>query len=1148
MSMDIAHALSVQSDFSIGRSLLQTSHIVERAVELGYKSVALVDDMSVHAMVDLMGKAKAAGIQAIAGCRLRMFEDATYKKPSKASGKEEKPNPFCMPKVYLKSDAGMRSLLKLLSEANDPNHFYYTARTDLPAVLEVEDVVVTTGDFYGVMSIDAFEDVCDSLYDRFGEDFYVELVPVNTPLFDSMNARALDYLSKRPHIKSLVTYPFAYREDAHADTLDVMSAIASNTQMDVSYRPKQFVQEFGFAAPEKLLERMKAAASRCKTWHGLALPQPWVNGIKAIPELPAKCLYQFAKQDPCIPKMAENEFVTLGQKCLAGWKRRFGTPQLGYLPSNLEPYKERLAYELSVLKKMGFAGYFLLVEDLVMWAKNNGVIVGPGRGSVGGSLVAYLVGITDVDPLRFNLMFERFINPDRLDLPDADLDFMSSKRYLVIEYLTRKYGKDRVAGISNYATLASASALRDTGRIHGMTPFELSATKLVPKEHGQSVSLTEAADAVPELDKLRIERPGIWKHATRLEGTMKAFGQHAAGCIVAGEPLVNRAVVETRGETPVVNWDKRVVEDWGLIKMDLLGLSTLDVLEIARQYILERHGRNINYLELPLEDPDVMAAFGRGDTTGVFQFESKGMRALLRNLAQGSALTFEDIAAATALYRPGPMDSGQLDDFVAIKQGRQPVSYDHPNMEAALQSTYGVIVYQEQVMQTAVDLAGFTRAEADKLRKTMGKKDKDGMAKMRDKWVKGCEEKSGIGESRAGSLFDKIEAFAGYGFNKSHAVEYSIISVWCCWLRVNYPAEYFAASLSIVDDDKYPGLVADAREVGIEVMPPDINVSSERFTIPDDRHILAPFSAVKGVSETTAKAIVRLREQNRNWTVVRVKRGGGEVLGLDPAAPVKKRFDSMQEFINAAAEPGSKVSSAVVENLNKVGAFAGIESDQIKANHFDRRKDQTELMPGLIIDVVKASRQTDVKEPHLRAKIIMLAQEYKACVDCNLKDSPHPTIRCKSTVKYMVVSDGPTWEEEKADKLLEGDTAAFVKAAIVEQGLAVSDGYFTTLVKARKPKGEKFYSNAQLNGCRKYLERELELVRPSVIVALGSAAIKHFVPGHKGGTADLVGKAIYDPKLDATIVCGINPAQILFDESKMGELQKSFVKVAEVLS
>lgn len=1145
MALSIEHALSVQSDFSIGKSLLQTSAIAERAAALGYKSVALVDDMSVHAMVDFMNRCKKANVQPIAGCRLRVYEDATWRKPAKSSGIEDKPNPMTMPKVYVKTEAGMKSLLRLLSEANDAEHFYYNSRTDLKALLALQDVIVTTGDFYSLFSVPDYEAKADALLATFGTDFYVELVPVNSPLFDTINARALKFAESR-NCQTIVTHPFCYASNEDAETLDVMSAIASNTQMDVSWRPKQAIKDFGFVEPGKLLDRVKAAAARNAKWDGVALPKLWAQGVHAIANIPKQCVWTFEKQDVSLPSMGANEFMLLGKKCIEGFKRRFSAPVLGHQPANLEPYKERMAYELSVLKKMGFAGYFLLVEDLVMWAKKNGVIVGPGRGSVGGSLVAYLLGITDVDPLRFNLMFERFINPDRLDLPDADLDFMSSKRHLVVQYLTEKYGKDRVAGISNYSTLASASALRDTGRIHGLQPLELNATKLVPKEHGQSVSLEEAADAVPELDMFRTNRPAVWKHATKLEGTMKSFGQHAAGIIVAGEPLVNRAVVETRGESPVVNWDKRVVEDWGLIKMDLLGLSTLDVLEIARQYILERHGRNINYLDLPLEDPKVMAAFGRGETTGVFQFESGGMRALLKNLAEGGALTFEDIAAATALYRPGPMDSGQLDDFVAIKQGKMAISYDHPNMEAALAPTYGVIVYQEQVMQVAVDLAGFTRAEADKLRKVMGKKDKDGMAAMRDKWIKGCEEKSSLSEARAGSLFDKIEAFAGYGFNKSHAVEYSIISVWCCWLRVNYPAEYFAASLSIVDSDKYAGLVSDAREAGIEVSPPDINGSTERFTIPDDKHILTPFSAVKGVSETTALAIVRLRESNRDWMVVKTKRSGEEVYGRNPEAPVKGRFDSMQEFVYAAGETGSKVSARVVEVLDKVGAFASVEPSQLRANHFERRKDQTELMPGLIIDVVKATRQTDVKEPHLRSKIIMLAQEYKACGDCDLSGQPHPTIRCKATVKYMVVADGPSWEEEKADKLLEGETAKIVKAVIAEQGLGVPEGYFTALVKAKKQ--DKFYTNAQLNGCRKFLEREIELVKPSVIVAMGSAAIKHFVPGHKGGTADLVGKAIYNSALDATIVCGLNPAQIIFNPEKLTDLQKTFAKVAEVLS
>ena len=1150
--MSLNHALSVSSDFSIGKSLLQVGHAVEKAVELGYESIALCDEMSLHAMVEFTNTAKKKGIKPIIGCRLRVYDDPAYKKPSKASGEKEKPNPFFMLKVYAIDERGVKGLLKLLSMANTEERFYYHSRCGLEDVLALEGVAISTGDLFGLFHHESAHSILASLVSKFGKDkVFVELVPIDTPLFDTLNAKALESAAILA-AGTLVTYPTFYKNDGDASTLEVLGCITTNTQMDVAYRSKQFVKDFYFQSPTHLVDRVKGAAKRVALHNKVMTVNGWMDGLKNIQVLADMCGYQFKKQDVCLPKMADNEFVALGRKCVEGWKRRFTMPVLGYVPPPIlmPEYKARLEYELGVLKSMGFSGYFLLVEDLVMWAKNNGVIVGPGRGSVGGSLVAYLLGITDVDPIRFNLLFERFINPERLDLPDADLDFMSSKRHLVVEYLTEKYGKDRVAGISNFATLASASALRDAGRMYGMNGIDLACTKLVPKEHGQSFTLTEAAKVVPEIEKFMDENPEVWNHAIKLEGAMRSFGQHAAGIIVAGEPLIERAVVETRAESPVVNWDKRVVEDWGLIKMDLLGLSTLDVMEIAKQYIYDRHGVRVDYLKLPLEEPDVMDAFGRGDTTGVFQFESGGMKNLLRNLAKGGTLTFEDITAATALYRPGPMDSGLMDDFVAIKQGHKAITYDHPNLENALKNTYGVIVYQEQVMQAAVDLAGFTKAEADHLRKAMGKKDKDKMAEMRQKWVDGCSTTSGMGEGRAGALFDKIEAFAGYGFNRSHAVEYSIISYWTMWLRVRYPAEYFAACMSIVKEDKLPGLVSDARECGIEVLPPDINLSAERFTIPDDKHILAPFSAVKGISENTALRIVELRERNRDWKVVRVKkkRDGTleDIWGMDEESPVKGTFDSLDEFAMCAAQPGSKVSATVVANLDKVGAFAGVEVGSRPARHPDRRKDQTELMPGIIIDAVKADRQTDVADKFLRAKIITLAQEYKKCEGCDLAGKPHPTIRCKSTVKFMVVTDSATWEEEKKDQLLHGDAADFVKAAIKDAGLSVGDGYYTTLVKAKKPKDQKFLTNAQLNGCRQFIERELELIKPSVIVALGSNTIKHFIPGAK--PSELAGKAIYDAKLDATIVCGLNPIQVVMDASKIDVLAETFNKVAEVLS
>jgi DNA polymerase-3 subunit alpha len=448
-------------------------------------------------------------------------------------------------------------------------------------------------------------------------------------------------------------------------------------------------------------------------------------------------------------------------------------------------------------------------------------------------------------------------------------------------------------------------------------------------------------------------------------------------------------------------------------------------------------------------------------------------------------------------------------------------SYEHPSMENALKDTSSVLIYQEQAMQLARDMAGFTMAEADHLRKAMGKKDKDKMALMRDKWVAGCKA-NGIEERIATGVFDKVEAFAGYGFNKSHACAYSLISYLTMWVRVRYPAEYFAACMSIVDEDKRPGLVLDARKYGIEVLPPDVNLSLNKFTIKDDRHILAPFSAVKGISDNIGERIIEFRA-----------REGG-------------KFADAEHFKKVAAEKGSKINSRAVANLEKVGALADLTPGAPGPRDLSRRKDQLDLLPGLIIDAVKADRTTDLSENFLKTKIIHIVQEYKSCTACDLQSQAHPNVRAKNTVKFMVVTDCPSWQEEKSGKLLTGDAATYLTETIKAVGLNPNEGYYTTLVKAKK--SDKFLSNAQINGCCDFLKREIELIKPAVIVALGTAAIKYLLPGVKGSSGELAGKVNYDPTLDASIVCGINPQQIGFDPSKIEVLKEIFEKVADILS
>lgn len=359
----------------------------------------------------------------------------------------------------------------------------------------------------------------------------------------------------------------------------------------------------------------------------------------------------------------------------------------------------------------------------------------------GGSLVAYLTNITDVDPIRFDLLFERFINPDRVDLPDADLDFMSGRRHEVVDYIVNKYGRENVAGIVNFSTLGPASALRDTARLHGLQPWEYDCSKQMEKEHGVSLSLTESAERVPDIDKFRLERPAIWNHALRLEGANRSLSQHAAGVVVAGEPVVNRAVVSTRGgesALPVVQWDKSKVEDFGLIKIDVLGLNTLDLIGESLKYIKERHHKTIDILALPLDDKRVLNAFGKGDTTGVFQFSGGGIRNLLKEMAMGGDLTFDDLAAATALFRPGPLDAGLCERYVHVKQGASKPYYEHPRLEPILSNTLGVMAYQEQTMMVARELSGFSPGDADLLRKAISKKDAAKMAELGGQFIEGA--------------------------------------------------------------------------------------------------------------------------------------------------------------------------------------------------------------------------------------------------------------------------------------------------------------------------------------------------------------------------------------------------------------------------
>jgi DNA polymerase III subunit alpha len=730
--------LAARSDFSLGESILDAEAIIAEAKRVGENVVAITDTMSVTSMVDFTNRAKKAEIKPIIGCRLRLVDDVTWKK---VRGVKGTPPDYYLT-WYVLSEKGLTALYKLLSRANAEDRFYMNAKIgfddlfDALSSVTADDVAIASSDTQSAIHHKDAVAILSKISATVR--VYISVCPVNTPFWDKQNKVALE-IAKTLKLPIILTRPVLYKP-GDADANEIMGAITRNVKLTDGWHWSNHVRDLHAMTYVEFANQCLDLGERLNKRFGIDYTA--TLHTVANDELVDAAKFQWSKQPVSLPVMAPDEFALVRSECTKGWKLRFEDPIFGHKPTPAElteVYIPRLKYELGVLRDLKFSGYFLLVQDVVQFAKSNGILVGPGRGSVGGSLVAYLMGITECDPIRFGLLFERFINPDRIDLPDADLDFMSERRHEIIDYLVKKYGDARVSGVSNFNALASASAIRDVAKAIGIHEFEYTCSKLVPKLHGQPVGLEKAAKEVGEIDAYRIKHPVAWENSTKLAGVMRSLATHAAGVVVAGVDLVERGVVERRSGDAIINWDKRIVEDQGLVKMDILGLSTLDQIDQTLKFIFKRHGKKIDISRIPLDDPKVLENFAKGMTTGVFQFESGGMRRLLRELGRDGNITFDDITAATALYRPGPMESGMMDSYWKRKQGLELVEYDHPDMEPVLRPTFGVPIYQEQIMQIARVMAGYSGADADKLRKIMGKKMPEEMAKERDKFVDGAK-------------------------------------------------------------------------------------------------------------------------------------------------------------------------------------------------------------------------------------------------------------------------------------------------------------------------------------------------------------------------------------------------------------------------
>ncbi|HTX19398.1 MAG TPA: DNA polymerase III subunit alpha [Bacteroidota bacterium] len=841
--------------------------LLNAALEHKMPAVALTDHGVMSGAIEFYKKARKKGIKPIIGSEFYivtkgsrfdkgpMSQPETFKGESKTKGRSV----YHHLVLLAKNEEGYRNLIKLTTLAHTEG-FYYKPRIDFELLSKHRaGVVGLSACANGVVSAhlvannyDEARVVARMYSELLGDDFYLEIQNHNSDVEKNVLA-GMPKLSRELGIKLIATNDVHYIKPEHAVAHNIMLLIpdASSTNAPDISRLRYGTDQIYFKSADEMAELFKD------------FPDAIANTL----EVAEKCNLELDLKTNHMPKFpipADAGVTTLedylDKLSWEGLRKRFGevTPEI----------ESRMKHELGVIRKMGYAGYFLIVADFIRAAREMGVMVGPGRGSAAGSLVSYSLGITNVDPLKFDLLFERFLNPDRISMPDIDVDFSDHKREKVIEYVREKYGEESVSQIITFGTLSSRAVLKDVARVLGI-PLSVvePVTKQIPVNQGKVMPIAEALDNVPELKAFKESKdPRIQmliEVSKVLEGMNRNASMHAAGVVIAPAAISNFVpMYKTPSTELMTQYTMKDLEDAGLLKMDFLGLRTLTVLETALELIEKNHGVKLNLDTLPEDDLKTYELFHKGQTVAVFQFESSGMQDWLRKLRPTS---ISDLVAMNALYRPGPMES--IGDFIRRKHGQQKIEYLHPKMEETLKETYGVIVYQEQVMRIASDIAGFTLAEADLMRRAMGKKDKAAMAAQKVKFVDGAKKTNNLSHKTAEDIYDLIEKFASYGFNKSHAAAYSVVAYQTAYLKAHYPAEYMAATLTseIGNTDKIVHLIDDCHKIGIEVLPPDINESETSFSV-SKNGIRFGMAGIKNVGVNAVDAIIAARAEGRKFT------------------------------------------------------------------------------------------------------------------------------------------------------------------------------------------------------------------------------------------------------------------------------------------
>ncbi|WP_374242065.1 DNA polymerase III subunit alpha [Zoogloea sp.] len=891
--------LRLHTEYSISDGIVQVDSAIARAAADGMPALGISDLANLFGMVKFYKGARGKGIKPIIGADCWITAEPDRDKPHRVL-------------LICKNRKGYGQLCELLTRAYMENKYRSRAeiRRDWLTAESASDLLCLSGARDGDVgqaiaagNTRLAETLAADWSRRFPGGYYIELQRAGHPGTEAYIRDAVA-IANRLELPVVATHPIQFTRPEDFKAHEARVCIAEGYVLADKRRPKEFTEQQYF----KTQDEMAALFAD--------LPEALENSV----EIARRCSLTVQLGKNFLPLFPTPEGMSLDdfliQEARTGLEERLA--QLYPHPEEREQqrprYEERLKFETDTIIQMGFPGYFLIVADFIQWGKNNGVPVGPGRGSGAGSLVAYSLKITDIDPLAYALLFERFLNPERVSMPDFDIDFCQDNRYRVIEYVRERYGKDAVSQIATFGTMASKAVVRDVGRVLDL-PYGLCdrLSKLIPVVQNKPLSLADARDQEPQINELMNDSSDgesiqeLWGLAEPLEGLTRGVGMHAGGVLIAPGKLTDFCplyIADGEDATPVSQFDKDDVEAVGLVKFDFLGLRNLTIIELALEYVQRLTGHRPDLMSLGFEDQAAYQILRDANTTAIFQVESDGMKKLLKKLAPDR---FEDIIAVLALYRPGPLGSGMVDDFILRKKGQQAIDYFHPDLEGCLSPTYGVIVYQEQVMQISQIIGGYTLGGADMLRRAMGKKKPEEMAKHRETIAAGARAK-GYDPALAEQLFDLMTKFAEYGFNKSHTAAYAVVTYHTAWLKAYHCAAFMAATMSadLDNTDTIKIFYEDTVANGIKVLPPDVNASDYRFVPTDAKTIRYGLGAVKGVGEPAVRAILAARE------------AGGPFKDLfDFACRVDKRLANRR----------------VIEALVRAGAFDTIAPSQPAERH-----------------------------------------------------------------------------------------------------------------------------------------------------------------------------------------------------------------------